>query len=77
MIDVLGFITQNPNVKMDAVLRSTVTVSWDESEHTHGDEQETDVIGSRKDISPSLSGRCIEIQCYMFTLLQFWCNIIR
>ena len=77
MIDVLGFITQNPNVKMDAVLRSTVTVSWDESEHTHGDEQETDVIGSRKDISPSLSGRCIEIQCYMFTLLQFWCNIVR
>ena len=56
MIDVLGFITQNPNVKMDAVLRSPVTVSWNESEHTHADEQERDVIGSREDISPSSSG---------------------
>jgi hypothetical protein len=31
----LGFITQNPNVKMDAGLQSTVTVGWNESEHAN------------------------------------------
>ena len=69
LIDVLGFITQNPNVKMDAVLRSPVTVSWNESEHTHADEQERDVIGSREDISPSSSGSWIEIHvaCSLFS----------